>query len=83
MLRKCEERKTEWDNKVGLHLKPSKFEHIFVAVIIFFPFFCEDIFDISLLLIVCALRCYVKSLSRHLFLEDISKHARVTKNDTS
>ena len=33
----------------------------------------------SLLLIVCALRWYVKNLYRHLFLEDISKHARVTQ----
>ena len=43
------------------------------------PFFCANTFDTSLLLIVCALRWYVKSLYRHLFLEDISKHARVTK----
>ena len=28
---------------------------------------------------MCALRWYVKSPYRHLFLEDISKHARVTK----
>ena len=40
----------------GLHLKPLKFEHIFVAVITFPPFFCADTFDTSLLLIVCALR---------------------------
>ena len=45
----------------------------------FFPFFCADSFDTSLLLIVCALNWYIKSLYRHLFLEDISKHARVTK----
>ena len=37
------------------HLLP-KFEHIFLAVIIFFPFFCADTFITSLLLIVCALR---------------------------
>ena len=55
-----------------------KFEHIFVAVITFSPFFCADTFNNSLLLIVCALR-YVKCLYRHLFLEDKSKHARVTK----
>ena len=42
--------------KGGLHLKPPKFEDIFVAVITFFPFFCANIFDTSLLLIVCALR---------------------------
>ena len=36
-------------------------------------------FDISLLLIVCALRWYIKSLYKHLFLEDTSKHARVTQ----
>ena len=42
--------------KGGLdHLLP-KFEHIFVAVITFPPFFCADIFDTSLLLIVCAFR---------------------------
>ena len=29
--------------------------------------------------LVCALKWYIKSLYRHLFLEDISKHARVTK----
>ena len=32
-----------------------------------------------MLLIVCALKWYVKSLYRHLFLEDISIHARVTQ----
>ena len=42
--------------KGGLHLKPPKFEHIFVAVITFPPFFCANTFDTSLLLIVCALR---------------------------
>ena len=36
---------------------PQKFEHIFVAVITFPPFFCADTFDTSLLLIVCALIC--------------------------
>ena len=60
-------------------LKPPKFEHIFVPVIIFFPFFRANTFNTSLLLIVCALKCYVKSLYRHLFLEDISKHTRVTQ----
>ena len=44
------------DNGGGLHLKPPKFEHIFAAVITFFPFFCANTFDTSLLLIVCALR---------------------------
>ena len=34
----------------------TKFEHIFVAVITFFPFFCANTFYTSLLLIVCALR---------------------------
>ncbi len=42
--------------KGGLHLKPPKFEHIFVAAIPFPPFFWADTFDTSLLLIVCALR---------------------------
>ena len=28
-----------------LHLRPQKFENIFVAVIIFPPFFCADTFD--------------------------------------
>ena len=69
-------------SKGGLHMKPPKFEHIFVAVITFFPFFCANTFDTTLLLIVCALRCYVKSLYRHLFLEYISKHARVTQEIT-
>ena len=40
----------------GLSLKTSKFEHIFIAVIISPPFFCVDIFDTNLLFIVCALR---------------------------
>ena len=62
----------------GLSHLPPKFEHIFVAVITFPPFFCADTFITSLLLIVCALR-YVKSLYRHFVLEDISKHARVTQ----
>ena len=31
--------------KGGLHLKPPKSEHIFVAVITFPPFFCADTFD--------------------------------------
>ena len=65
------------------HLLP-KFEHIFVAAITSPPFFCANTFDTCLLLIVCALRWYVKCLYRHLFLEDISKHARLTKkNGTS
>ena len=42
--------------KRGIYLKPPKFEHIFVAVITFSPFFCADTFDIILLLIMCALR---------------------------
>ena len=45
----------------------------------FSPFFCSDTFDTSLLLIVCALKWYIKSLYRHLFLDNISTHARVTK----
>ena len=40
----------------GLYHFPPKFEHIFVAVITFFPFFCADTFITNLLLIVCALR---------------------------
>ena len=42
--------------KGGLYLKPTKFEHIFVAVITFFLFFCANTFDTILLLIVCALK---------------------------
>ena len=43
--------------KGGRHLKPQKFENIFVAVITFFlPFFCANNYYTSLLLIVCALR---------------------------
>ena len=42
--------------KGELSLKPPKFEHIFIAVITFPPFFCADTFDINLLSIVCALR---------------------------
>ena len=40
----------------GQHLKPPKFEHIFVAVITCFLFLLYKYFDTSLLLIVCALR---------------------------
>ena len=65
-------------NMASRHLKPPKFENIFVAVIPFFPFFCTNNYYTSLLLIVCALRWYIKSLYRHLFLVDISKSARVT-----
>ena len=66
--------------KGDTHLKPPKFEHIFEAVItFFFSLFCANTFDTSLLLIVCALKWYIKCLYRHLFLEDISKHARVTQ----
>ena len=43
--------------KGGLDLKSTKLEHIFVAVITFFPpFFCGNTFDTSLLLVVCALK---------------------------
>ena len=42
--------------KGGLSHLPPKFEHIFVALITFPPFFCADTFITSLLLIVCALR---------------------------
>ena len=62
-----------------LHRKPLKFEHIFVAVITFFSLFYANTFDISLLLVVCALRLYVRCLYRHLFLEDTCKKARVTQ----
>ena len=43
-----------WLNRpsMGRHLKPPKFEHIFVAVITFLPF----LLCIFFLLIVCALR---------------------------
>ena len=40
----------------GLDHSPPKFEHKFVAVINFFPFFCADTFITSLLLIVGASR---------------------------
>ena len=40
----------------GTTPEPPKFEHIIVAVITFFPFFCADTFDTSLLIIVYALR---------------------------
>ena len=43
--------------KWGRYLKPVKFEHIFVAVLTFPPFFYANTFDTSLLLIVCDLRC--------------------------
>ena len=56
-----------------------KIAFFFWPVITFFPFFCANNYYTSLLLIVCALRWYVKSLYRHFFLEDIAKHARVTK----
>ena len=65
--------------KGGIHHLLPKFEHIYVAVITFLPFFCADTFDNSLLLIVCALRWHVKSLYRDLFLEDTSKKARSLK----
>ena len=42
--------------KGSLEHIPPKFEHIFVAVITFPPFFCADTFITSLLLIVSALR---------------------------
>ena len=51
---------------------------------LFLPFFCADTFDTILLLIVCALRLYVKSLYRHLFLEDTCKKGKGhSKNGTS
>ena len=65
--------------KGGLDLKSTKLEHIFVAVITYLPFFCANTFDTSLLLIVCALKWYIKSQYRQFFLEDISKYARVTQ----
>ena len=37
-------------------MKPPKFEHIFIAVIIFPPLFCADTYGNSLLLVVCALK---------------------------
>ena len=55
-----------------------KFAFFFVTVITFSPFFCANNYYTSLLLIVCALRWYIKSPHRHIFLVDISKHARVT-----
>ena len=56
-----------------------KFDFFFVHVITFFLFFCANNYYTSLLLIVSALRWYVKSLYRHFFLEDIAKHARITQ----
>ena len=70
--------------KGGISHFPPKFEHIcschnFPPPPPPPPFFCADTFITSLLLIVCALRSYVKCLYRHLFLEDTSKHVRVTQ----
>ena len=39
--------------KGGLNLEPPKFEHTFIVVITFPPFFCADTFDTNLLLCVC------------------------------
>ena len=63
--------------KGGRYLEPKIWTQ-FVAVITFSPFFCANNYYTSLLLIVCALRWYINSLYRHLFLVDISKNARVT-----
>ena len=53
-------------------------KHICSCHNFFPPFFCANNYYTSLLLIVSALRWYIKSLYRHLFLVDISTHARVT-----
>ncbi len=63
----------------GTGLETKKIVTHIWAIITFFPFLLCWYFDTSLLLIVCALKWYIKSLYRHLFLEDISKNARVTK----
>ena len=66
--------------KGGLHLKPPKFEHIFVAVITFPPFLlCKYFWYQLVAYCVCFKMIYKKSLYKHLFLEDTSKHARVTQ----
>ena len=62
----------------GIYLKRPKYEHIFVAVITFPPFFCADTFDNNLLLIVCAKMICKMSLWAP-FLRRSSKKARVTQ----
>ena len=66
--------------KMGLYHFFRKFDFFFCTCHnFFFPFLCANNYYTSLLLIVCALRWYVKSLYRHFFLEDIAKHAGVTQ----
>ena len=60
-------------------LKPPKFEHIFIAVITFFPFLLCRYFWYQLVAYCVCFQMICECLYRHLFLEDTSKHARVTK----
>ena len=60
------------------YLKPPKFEHIFVAVITFSPFLLCKYFLYQLVAYCVCFKMIYKRLYRHLFLVDISKHARVT-----
>ena len=57
----------------------NKFEHIFVAVITFSPFLLCKYFWYQLVAYCVCFKMICKCLYRHLFLEDISKHARVTQ----
>ena len=57
----------------GLYHFPPKFALFFCMCHNFSPpLFCANNYSTSLLLIVCALRWYVKSHYRHFFLEDIA-----------
>ena len=63
----------------GLYHLLQKFEHIFVAVITFSPFLLCRYFYYQLVAHCVCFKMICESLYRHLFLEDISKHARVTQ----
>ena len=67
------------DARGDLTIFPENCIYFLWPVITFFPFFCANNYYTCLLLIVCALRWYVKSLYRHFFLEDIAKQARREK----
>ena len=72
---------------IQTHIQTRNFRPIFLRNLHIFctyhnfspPFFCANNYYTILFLVVCALRWYVKSLYRHFFLEDIAKHATVTK----
>ena len=63
--------------KGGLH-HFSRNLHFFVPVITFFPFFYANNYCTSLLLIVCALKWYIKSPHRHLFFGRYIQTRKVT-----